>query len=89
MGDGFINLIRMVIAPIIFCTVVSGIAHIQSAKTVGRIGVKALFYFEVVSTFALVIGLIVGNVLHPGLNFGGKAPGPGLWWPSSPSRPTR
>jgi aerobic C4-dicarboxylate transport protein len=78
MGDGFINLIRMVIAPIIFCTVVSGIAHIQSAKAVGRIGVKALFYFEVISTLALAIGLIVGNVLHPGLNFGGKAPDPAL-----------
>ena len=76
LGDGFINLIKMVIAPIIFCTVVSGIAHIQSAKSVGRIGIKALFYFEIVSTFALVIGLIVGNVLHPGLNFGGKAPDP-------------
>jgi aerobic C4-dicarboxylate transport protein len=78
MGEGFINLIKMVIAPIIFCTVVSGIAHIQSAKAVGRIGVKALFYFEVVSTLALVIGLVVGNVLHPGLNFGGKAPDPAL-----------
>jgi aerobic C4-dicarboxylate transport protein len=78
MGDGFINLIRMVIAPIIFCTVVSGIAHIQSAKAVGRIGVKALVYFEIVSTFALLIGLVVGNVLHPGLNFGGKAPDPAL-----------
>ncbi len=74
MGDGFIKLIKMVIAPIIFCTVVSGIAHVQSAKTVGRIGVKAMVYFEIVSTFALVIGVIVGNVLHPGLNFGGKAP---------------
>lgn len=74
MGDGFIKLIKMVIAPIIFCTVVSGIAHVQSAKTVGRIGVKALFYFEVVSTFSLIIGLVVANVLHPGRNFGGKAP---------------
>ncbi len=74
MGDGFIKLIKMVIAPIIFCTVVSGIAHVQSAKTVGRIGMKALLYFEIVSTFALVIGVVVGNVLHPGLNFGGKAP---------------
>ena len=74
MGDGFIKLIKMVIAPIIFCTVVSGIAHVQSAKTVGRIGVKAMIYFEIVSTFSLIIGLIVGNVLHPGLNFGGKAP---------------
>jgi aerobic C4-dicarboxylate transport protein len=74
MGDGFIKLIKMVIAPIIFCTVVSGIAHVQSAKTVGRIGMKALIYFEIVSTFALVIGVVVANVLHPGLNFGGKAP---------------
>jgi aerobic C4-dicarboxylate transport protein len=58
LGDGFIKLIKMLIAPIIFCTVVSGIAHIQDAKKVGRIGIKALIYFEVVSTFALVIGLI-------------------------------
>src|SRR6267142_933411 len=61
----------MVIAPIIFCTVVSGIAHIQDAKKVGRIGVKALIYFEIVSTFALLIGLIVGNVVRPGAGFGG------------------
>ena len=71
LGDGFIKLIKMVIAPIIFCTVVSGIAHIQDAKKVGRIGVKALVYFEVVSTFALVIGLVVGNVVKPGAGFGG------------------
>src|SRR6201990_1066162 len=73
LGDGFIKLIKMVIAPIIFCTVVSGIAHIQDAKKVGRIGVKALVYFEVVSTFALVIGLIVGNVIRPGDGFGSAA----------------
>src|SRR5579871_5692465 len=54
LGDGFVKLIRMVIAPIIFCTVVSGIAHIQDAKKVGRVGVKALVYFEIVSTFALL-----------------------------------
>ena len=71
LGDGFIKLIKMVIAPIIFCTVVSGISHIQDAKKVGRIGVKALVYFEIVSTFALVIGLIVGNVVQPGGGFGG------------------
>jgi len=70
LGDGFIKLIKMVIAPIIFCTVVSGIAHIQDAKKVGRIGVKALLYFEIVSTFALVIGLIIGNVIKPGAGFG-------------------
>ncbi|WP_128925461.1 dicarboxylate/amino acid:cation symporter [Bradyrhizobium guangxiense] len=73
LGDGFIKLIKMVIAPIIFCTVVSGIAHIQDAKKVGRIGVKALVYFEVVSTFALVIGLIVGNLVKPGAGFGNAA----------------
>src|ERR1700754_349843 len=73
LGDGFIKLIKMVIAPIIFCTVVSGIAHIQDAKKVGRIGVKALIYFEIVSTFALVIGLIVGNLARPGAGFGGAA----------------
>src|SRR6201990_759553 len=71
LGDGFIKLIKMVIAPIIFCTVVSGISHIQDAKKVGRIGIKALVYFEVVSTFALVIGLAVGNLVRPGAGFGG------------------
>jgi aerobic C4-dicarboxylate transport protein len=71
LGDGFIKLIKMVIAPIIFCTVVSGIAHIQDARKVGRIGVKALLYFEVVSTFALVIGLVIGNLVRPGAGFGG------------------
>jgi aerobic C4-dicarboxylate transport protein len=73
LGDGFIKLIKMVIAPIIFCTVVSGIAHIQDAKKVGRIGVKALVYFEVVSTFALIIGLFIGNVVKPGAGFGNAA----------------
>src|SRR6478672_11964515 len=71
LGDGFIKLIKMVIAPIIFCTVVSGISHIQDARKVGRVGVKALVYFEIVSTFALVIGLIVGNAVRPGAGFGG------------------
>ena len=71
LGDGFIKLIKMVIAPIIFCTVVSGISHIQDAKKVGRIGVKALVYFEIVSTFALLIGLIIGNLVRPGAGFGG------------------
>src|ERR1700755_1926609 len=73
MRHAFIKMIKMVIAPIIFCTVVSGIAHIQDAKKVGRIGIKALVYFEIVSTFALVIGLIVGNVVRPGAGFGGAA----------------
>jgi aerobic C4-dicarboxylate transport protein len=72
MGDGFIKLIKMVIAPIIFCTVVSGIAHIDDAKKVGRVGVKALIYFEIVSTFALAIGLIIGNLVGPGHGFHGQ-----------------
>ena len=66
LGDGFIKLIKMVIAPIIFCTVVSGISHIQDARKVGRVGIKALFYFEVVSSFALIIGLVVGNLVPVG-----------------------
>ncbi|WP_400768084.1 C4-dicarboxylate transporter DctA [Methylosinus sporium] len=73
MGKGFVNLIKMVIAPIIFCTIVSGIAHLESAAKVGRVGIKALVYFEVVSTVALALGLLVGNVLRPGEGFSGKA----------------
>ena len=73
MGDGFVKLIKMVIAPIIFCTVVSGIAHIQDARKVGRVGVKALVYFEIVSTFALMIGLAVANIAQPGVGVAGKA----------------
>ena len=71
LGDGFIKLIKMAIAPIIFCTVVSGISHIQDARKVGRVGVKALVYFEIVSTFALAIGLFVGNFVRPGDGFSG------------------
>jgi aerobic C4-dicarboxylate transport protein len=66
LGDGFIRLITMIISLIIFCTVVSGIASMQDMKKVGRVGGKALLYFEVVSTLALFIGLVVGNVVHPG-----------------------
>jgi aerobic C4-dicarboxylate transport protein len=73
LGDGFIKLIKMVIAPIIFCTVASGIAHIGDARKVGRVGVKALVYFEIVSTLALLIGLIVSNVARPGAGFSGAA----------------
>jgi len=65
-GDGFIKLIKMVIAPIIFCTVVSGIAGMQSMKSVGKTGGYALLYFEIVSTLALIIGLVVVNVVKPG-----------------------
>jgi aerobic C4-dicarboxylate transport protein len=66
LGDGFIKLIRMIIAPIVFVTVVGGIYRMQSMKEVGRIGVRALVYFEVVSTVALVIGLLVALLIHPG-----------------------
>lgn len=65
-GDGFIKLIKMLIAPIIFCTVVQGIAGMDTMKKLGRIGGKALIYFEVLSTFALLIGLLVGKVIKPG-----------------------
>ena len=70
LGDGFIKLIKMVIAPIIFCTVVSGIAHIQDARKVGRVGVKALVYFEVVSSFALILGMVMGNLFQVGRGLG-------------------
>ncbi|MCE7765838.1 C4-dicarboxylate transporter DctA [Pseudomonas putida] len=66
LGDGFVKLIKMVIAPIIFCTVVSGIAGMQSMKSVGKTGGYALLYFEIVSTVALIIGLVVVNVVKPG-----------------------
>src|SRR5580704_10605977 len=69
LGDGFIRLITMIISLIIFCTVVSGIASMQDLKKVGRVGGKALLYFEVVSTLALFIGLVVGNLVHPGSGF--------------------
>jgi aerobic C4-dicarboxylate transport protein len=70
LGDGFIKLIKMVIAPIIFCTVVSGISHIQDARKVGRVGIKALVYFEVVSSFALILGMIMGNLVQVGRGLG-------------------
>ena len=66
LGDGFIKLIKMVIAPIIFCTVVTGIAGMQNMKAVGKTGGMALLYFEIFSTIALLIGLIVVNVVQPG-----------------------
>ena len=65
LGDGFIKLIKMMIAPIIFCTIVTGIAGMQNTKKVGRVGLKAILYFEVVTTRALIIGLVVINVLKP------------------------
>jgi aerobic C4-dicarboxylate transport protein len=69
LGDAFIRLITMVITLVIFCTVVSGIAGMQDLKKVGRVGGKALVYFECISTLALLIGLIVGNVVRPGAGF--------------------
>ena len=69
LGDGFIKLIKLVIAPVIFLTVAGGIARMGDIKAFGRVGVKALLYFEVVSTLALAIGLMVGHLLHPGAGF--------------------
>src|SRR4029453_2110117 len=66
LGDAFIKMIKMIIAPIIFCTVVHGIASMQDMKKVGRVGLKALIYFEVLTTIALVVGLIVVNIVQPG-----------------------
>jgi len=66
LGDGFIKLIKMIIAPVIFCTVVLGIAGMEDMKKVGKTGGLALLYFEVVSTLALIVGLILVNVLQPG-----------------------
>jgi len=66
LGDAFVALIRMMIAPVIFCVVVQGIASITDLKKVGRIGIKALLYFEVVSTLALIVGILVAGFFHPG-----------------------
>lgn len=66
LGDGFIKLVKMMIAPIIFCTVVHGIASVGDLRKLGRVGIKSLVYFEVVSTLALILGLVVVNVLRPG-----------------------
>ena len=66
LGDGFIKMIKMIITPVIFCTVVTGIAGMEDMKKVGRVGGKALLYFEVVSTLALAIGLLVITVIQPG-----------------------
>jgi aerobic C4-dicarboxylate transport protein len=69
LGDGFVALIRMMIAPIVFCVVVEGISSMGDMKRVGRVGLKALAYFEVVSTLALVLGILVAYVLQPGIGF--------------------
>jgi len=69
LGDGFIKLIKMAIAPVIFCTVAGGIARMSDIRAFGRLGARTLIYFEVVSTFALALGLIVGRVVQPGAGF--------------------
>src|SRR4051812_6506432 len=66
LGDAFVGLIKMLIAPVIFCTIVLGIGSIRKAAQVGKVGGLALGYFLVMSTVALAIGLVVGNILHPG-----------------------
>src|SRR5258708_277176 len=69
LGDGFIALIRMMIAPVIFCTVVHGIASMRDLGKVGRVGLKAVVYFEAVSTLALGVGLLIGELVQPGAGF--------------------
>ena len=69
LGDGFIKLIKMIITPVIFCTVVTGIAGMEDMKKVGRVGGKALLYFEVITTLALAIGLCIVNIIQPGAGF--------------------
>jgi aerobic C4-dicarboxylate transport protein len=66
LGDAFVSLIRMMIAPVIFCVIVQGIASMSDLKKVGKVGVKTLIYFEVVSTLALIIGIVVALLIHPG-----------------------
>ena len=67
LGDAFIKLVKMMIAPIIFCTIVNGIAGMENTKKVGKVGIKAIIYFEIVTTFALMIGLLIINTLKPGV----------------------
>ena len=69
LGEGFVNLVKMIIAPIIFCTVTHGLAAMSDVKKLGRVGGKAILYFEVVSTIALILGLVVVNLLQPGAGF--------------------
>jgi aerobic C4-dicarboxylate transport protein len=69
LGDAFVKLIRMAVAPVIFCTVAGGIARMHDIKAFGRLGAKTVFYFETVSTLALLVGLVVGELLRPGRGF--------------------
>ncbi len=68
LGDGFIKLVKMMIAPVIFCTIVSGIAGMQDTKKVGGVGLKAIIYFEILTTLALIVGLVVMNIMKPGVD---------------------
>ena len=65
LGDGFIKLIKMMIGPVIFCTIMIGIAGMENTRKVGRVGIKTIIYFEIISPFALIIGLIVINIIKP------------------------
>src|ERR1700754_5150634 len=69
LGDAFVKLIKMIIAPVVFCTVSAGIGHMSDLKKVGRVGGRALVYFEVVSTIALLVGLAAGLIVRPGEGF--------------------
>src|SRR5690606_34202184 len=66
LGDGFIKLVKMIIAPLIFCTVVLGIAGMQNVKKVGKVGLTAIIYFEVMTSIALLLGMAIVNILQPG-----------------------
>ncbi|HTF28481.1 MAG TPA: cation:dicarboxylase symporter family transporter, partial [Flavitalea sp.] len=66
LGDGFIKLVKMMIVPVVFCTIVSGISGMENMKKVGRVGLKALVYFEVLTTIALITGLVIVNLVKPG-----------------------
>src|ERR1700754_4190015 len=70
LGDAFVALIKMMIAPVIFCTIVHGISSMRDMAKVGRIGLKAIVYFEVISTLALGVGLLAGHLFKPGVGFG-------------------
>jgi aerobic C4-dicarboxylate transport protein len=74
LGDGFVNLVKMMISPIIFCTLVLGIGRVAKAATVGKVGALAIGYFLIMSTVALIIGLLVGNVLNPGTSRARRRP---------------
>ncbi|MGT2489097.1 cation:dicarboxylate symporter family transporter [Methylobacterium oryzae CBMB20] len=91
LGDMFINLIKMIVAPVIFCTVVVGIAHVGDMKSVGRMGLKTILYFEVATTVALAAGLLFVNLLRPGdgVNATVDSLDAKRSWPASPARPTR